>query len=116
MLAVVTDISKLRRLVIDVLTKRHAQLCESSRNCLAALASKMFSAGLISSEVQRSPSFNGIVDELKSGMSFITERSELENYCTKFLRACIEIRGAIAMAARALQKDWKEVGMDLNTD
>ena len=115
-LAVVTDVTKLRCLVIDVLTKRHAQLCDSSRNCLPALASKTFAAGLISSEAHWSPSFNGIIDEFKSGMSFITERSELEDHCTKFLRACIEIRGAIAMAARALQKDWKEVGMELNID
>ena len=116
LLAVVTNVPKLRHLVIDVLTKRHAQLCDSSRTCLPALASKMFAAGLISSEVQRSPSFNGIIDEFKSGMSFVTEKSELENHCIKFLRACIEIRGAIAMAARALQKDWKEVGMELNID
>ena len=116
LLVVVTDISKLRHLVIDVLTKRHAQLCDSSRHCLPALASKMFSAGLISSEVQRSPSFNGIIDEFKSGMSFIMERSELEDHCIKFLRACIEIRGTIAKAARALQKDWKEVGIELNME
>ena len=116
MLAVVTDVSKLRLLIIDVLTKRHAQLCESSRNCLSELASKMYAAGVISNEVQRSPSFNGIIDEFKAGMSFITEQSELKDYCTKFLRVCIDIKGAIAMAARALQKDWKEVGMELNMD
>ena len=74
----------------------------------ALLNNKMFSAGLISSEVQQSPSFNGIINEFKSGMSFIIEQSELEDHCIKFLRACIEIRGAIAKAARALQKDWKE--------
>ena len=116
LLAVVTDVTKLRHSVIDVLTKRHAQLRDSSISCLPALASKMFAAGLINSETQRSPSFNGIIDEFKAGMSFMTERSELEDHCTKFLRACIDIRGAIAMAARALQKDWKEVGMELNMD
>ena len=116
LLAAVTDVPKLRRLIEGALTKRHAQLSDSSRRCLLVLASKMFSAGLISSEAHWSPSFNGIIDEFKSGMSFITERSELEDHCTKFLRACIEIRGAIAMAARALQKDWKEMGMELNID
>ena len=65
----------------------------------------MFVAALISSEVNQS-SFNGIIDEFKSGMSFRMERSELEDHCIKFLRACIDIRGAIAKAARALQKDW----------
>ena len=116
MLAVVANVPKLRHSVVDVLAKRHAQLRDSSRNCLPALASNMYAAGLISNETQWSPSFKGIIDEFKAGMSFITERSELEDYCTKFLRACIDIRGAIAMAARALQKDWKEVGMELNMD
>ena len=116
MLAVVTSVPKLRHLVIDVLTKRDAQLCDSSRTCLPALASKMFPAGLVNDEDQQSPSFNGIINEFKSGMIFIMEQSELEDHCIKFLRACIEIRGSIAMAARALQKDWKEVGMELNID
>ena len=116
LLAIVTDVPKLRRSVIDVLTEHHAELCDSSRNCLPALASKMFAAGLISNEVQWSPSFNGIIDEYKSGMSYITGQSELEDHCTKFLRACIDIKGPIAKAAGALQKDWKEVGMELNVD
>ena len=116
MLAVVTNVPKLRHLVIDVLTKRHAELCDSSRSCLPSLASKMFAADLISNEVQRSPTFNGIIDEFKAGMSYITERSELEDHCTKFLRACIDIKGPIAKTAGALQKDWKEVGMELDMD
>ena len=106
----------MRRLIEGALTKRHAQLIDSSRRCLPSLASKMFAASLISNEVQRSPSFNGIIDEFKAGMSYITEQSELEDHCIKFLRACTDERGAIAKAARTLQKDWKESGMELNVD
>ena len=116
MLDIVTDVPKLRRLIEGALTKRHAQLNDSSRCCLPSLTSNMFAAGLISNEIRRTPSFDGIIDEFKAGMSYITEQSKFGDHCTKFLRACIDEGGAIAMAARTLQKDWKEVGMKLNMD
>ena len=73
----------------------------------------MFAVNLISSEVHCSPSFNRLFDEFIAGMSFITEQSELEDYCTKFLRVCIDIGGPIAKTARSLQQEWRELGMEL---
>ena len=46
----------------------------------------------------------------------IMERSELEDHCIKFLRACIDEWSVIIKAARVLLKDWKEVVMELSMD
>ena len=56
-----------------------------STSCLETLASEMYTAGLINREVQRSPSFDGIIGEFKAAMEFMRRGSELEEHCVKFL-------------------------------
>ena len=65
----------------------------------------MYSAGLINSEVQRSPSFDGIISEFKLAMEFIGECSELENHCIKFLSVFTKLGGSFIKAAEALKED-----------
>ena len=112
----INDATKLRRLIIQVLTKRHFQLNNSCESCLNALAHEMYTAGLINKEIHRSPKFDDIIGEFKAGIDLITTHSELKDHCAKFLKACIEQGGAIAIAARTLQNDWREVGMEVCLD
>ena len=72
----------------------------------------MYTAGLINREVHRSSKFDDIIGEFKAGIDLITTHSELKDHCGKFLKACIEQGGAIAIAARTHQNDWREVGME----
>ena len=58
--------------------------------------------------MQRSPKFDDITGEFKAGINLITRHSELKDHCAKFLKACIKQDGAIAIAARVLQSDWRE--------
>ena len=74
----------------------------------------MYAAKLINKEVQRSPSFDGIIREFTAGMGFMTMRSELEDHCIKFLRVFTEVGGSFVIAAKALLKDWTEAGLELN--
>ena len=69
----------------------------------------MYSAGLINSEVQRSPSFDGIISEFKLAMGFIGECSELEEHCIKFLSVFTELGGSFTRAAKALKEDGVKV-------
>ena len=106
--------SKLRRVIKDVLTKHNASLRDLSINCLETLASEMYAAKLINKEVQRSPSFDGIIGEFTAGMGFMTMCSELQDHCIKLLRVFTEVGGSFAIAAKALHKDWTEGGLELS--
>ena len=69
----------------------------------------MYSAGLINSEVQRSPSFDGIISEFKLAMEFIEIRSELEEHCIKFLSVFTQLGGSFIRAAKTIKEDWVKV-------
>ena len=70
----------------------------------------MYTAGLINIEVQRSPSFDGIINEFKSGMAFFRRPTELENHCIKFLTVFAKLGGSFTIAGNAIKEDWIEVG------
>ena len=69
----------------------------------------MYTAGLISRELQKSPSFDGIIDEFISAMEFMRTCSELQEHCVKFLSAIAKLEGSFIRAANVLKEDWIEV-------
>ena len=69
----------------------------------------MYSAGLINNQVQRSPSFNGIISEFISAMEFIRIPSEIEEHCIKFLSVFTKLGGSFTRAAKVLKEDWVKV-------
>ena len=81
-----------------------------STSCLETLASEMYTAGLINREVQRSPSFDGIIGEFKAAVEFMRRGPELEEHCVKCLSVFNELGGSFAVASRALQEDWINIG------
>ena len=70
----------------------------------------MFAAGLINKEVQKSPSFDGIIGEFKAALSFMRRRSQIETHCAKFLSVFTKLGGSFIIAGSVLQEDWIEVG------
>ena len=70
----------------------------------------MYSTDLISTEVQKSPSFEDITGEFTAAMEFMRTRSKLEEHCVKFLSAFAKLGGAFTIASDALKTDWIEVG------
>ena len=96
--------------------KTQCILRDISINCLETLASEMYSVKLINKEVQRSPSFDGIIGEFTAGMGFMTMCSELQDHCVKFLRVFTEVSGSFAIAPKALHKDWTEAGLELSVE
>ena len=76
----------------------------------------MHSVHLINEEVQRSPTFFGIIDEFTVGMSLLRSHSMLEEHCAKFLTICIDLGGSIEKVGRILHDEWVEFGMKLDID
>ena len=101
-----TDIYKLRRVIRNVLVQHHASLDESSRDSLQLLANEMYAAGLISSTVRQSPSFDNIIAEYKATLSAMSSLSEIVHYCVKFLSILTKIGGSCAMASQAIREFW----------
>ena len=97
------------QLVIQyVLTKHYDSLHESSRNNLLRLADEMYAADLISSNTQRSLSFDVIIKEFKEGMSLKMAVSKIEQHCAMFLSVLTKIGGPCAVASETLQHDLIE--------
>lgn len=100
------DVEELRHVICNVLTKHYTSLHESSRNKLHHLADEMYAAFLISKSVQMSPSFNNIIEEFTAALSFMSNISDIEQHCAKFLSILTKIGGQCARVSHALQKDW----------
>ena len=109
----------MRKLIRKVLTKYHAALADLLKGSLAKLADEMFAAELISSEAQKTPTFDNIIGEFMAGMSFIMTHTELQEYVVKFLEILKKIGGSFARASNVLQKEWtkiikEELKVDIN--
>ena len=101
-------VNKLIPIIRVVLTKHYISLHESSINCLQLLANKMYVAGLVSLSVQHSPSFDIIIDEFISGLSFMGSLSQTEQYCATFLSIFTKLGHTCALVGEALQHDLIE--------
>ena len=101
-----TDISKLRRVIGNVLAQHHSSLHESSRDSLQLLATEMYATGLISSAVRQSPSFHNIFADFTAVLGFMSTVSEIEQNCAMFLSILTKIGGRCATASQALQHDF----------
>ena len=68
----------------------------------------MYVAGIISSAVRQSPSFDIIIAEYKAALNFMSRLSEIEHHCVKFLSILTKIGGPYAMVSQAIQEEWIE--------
>ena len=100
------DVEELRHIIRNVLTKHYTLLHEFSRNNLYQLADEMYASLLISKSVQMSPSFDNIIEEFLSALSFMSIVSEIEQHCAKFLSILTKIGDPYARVSQALQQDW----------
>ena len=90
------DISKMRKVIKQVLTKYHVDLANLLEGSLAKLAEEMLAARLISNAAQKTPTFDNIIREFMAGMSFKINHIELQEYVIKFLEILNKIGGNFA--------------------
>lgn len=114
------NIWPLKCVIRTVLTHHYYHgLRDLGESCEETLANEMYKVGLISELTQKSPSFDGIIDEVQGIIHHsLTKRFELENLCGRFLLVFTKLGGDLAIAGRALQEDWvkttkAECGLEL---
>ena len=96
---------KLIHVIHNVLNKHNASLHESSRNSLQLLANEMYSANLIISAFQQSPSFDIIIAKFIALLSYINSVSKTYQHCGKFLSVLTKIGGPCALVSQVLKYD-----------
>lgn len=109
----------MRKLVRKVLNKNHALLVDLPVASLPDLASKMLSAGLISTGVHKAPTFDDIIYEFIARINFRKDHTKLQEDLGKFLACFNEVGGTYAVASDLLQDEWtntikQELNLEIN--
>ena len=79
----------------------------------------MLQAGLISRHVAKKPTFQMLLNDFNSGISFMRKADEIINHFIKFLRVLLEMQGPFVFAAKQLKEDIHDIinsrlGIELN--
>ena len=96
----------MKRMIKKVLTENYADLTSLPKMSLPKLAAEMLAVGLISSGVQRTATFDDIMEEFQAGMNFKRSPTELQEYLSKFLASLNKVGGSFAAASSVLQDEW----------
>ena len=100
----------MRKIIKKVLTENYANLTSLPKMSLPKLPAEMFAVGLImiSSGVQRTATFDDIMEEFQARMNFKRSPAELQEYFVKFLTSLNKVGGSFAAASSLLQDEWTE--------
>ena len=99
---------EIRILIKRVLDEYHATLINLPKESLKDLADEMFFADIISTGVQKAPTFDNIIEEFKTGMTFKRTLTELQEYLVTFLTSLKNVRGSFAGASDCFRKEWTQ--------
>ena len=93
------DINDAKRKLKEVLTKHQVDLTDTFQYYDHSIANQLLEVGIIAGEVKKSPTYDSMIGSFRSGMSFKSTQSDLEEYCVKFLKALSNVGGPVADAA-----------------
>ena len=100
------DVNNAKRMLKEVLTMHHVDLTDACQYSHTAIANELLQVGIITRDVQISPTYDSMIGSFLSGMRFRSTQSELEGHCVKFLKALSNVGGPVADAAGKLQEEW----------
>lgn len=100
------EISEMRILIMRVLNKHYTALTNLPKIFFEDVAAELYSVGLVSTGIQRTPTFDNIIKEFEAGMSFKRSLTELQEYLIKFLTSLKKVGGSFAALASVLQDEW----------
>jgi hypothetical protein len=80
---------------------------------LIALAAQLFELGLVTAPVRDDPSYDNIIKDFLSGLSYKTTPDEVSRHCEAFLKGFREIGGPFKSASNSLRDDWKKATNNL---
>ena len=99
-------VKEVSKIIQDVLTEQYSALDCLLKASMKSIAVDMYSHGLISETTRDTASFNNIVTEFKSGLTFIHDGQKLVEYCQLFLQSLAKQGGPYEQAASNIAKEW----------
>uniref|UniRef100_A0A1X7UWF7 Uncharacterized protein n=1 Tax=Amphimedon queenslandica TaxID=400682 RepID=A0A1X7UWF7_AMPQE len=100
------DIKTARQKIKEVMNKNHSNYADILESSLNEIANKLFEAGIITRQVQKSPTYESITSSFLSVMNLLDSKSDLEKHCMKYLEALFSIGGPIEFVANHLREKW----------
>ena len=100
------EVDKIKKILQDVLTKRHAALDGLLKASIKSIATDMYSHGLISVPTRDAAKFEDMMREFTSGMDFIRDDHNLVKHCRLFLQSLGKQGGPHKQAASSIAEEW----------
>ena len=75
---------------------------------LDSIANELFQAGIITQDIQRTPTYDKIIGCFLAGLNLMRKQSDLEGQCSKFITALSNVGGPVALASDMIQEEWQE--------
>ena len=94
--------------VCNVLNKNFADLRESSQNSLRDLASHLFSANIIGSEVNKDPSFEKMMNDFQAGLKHKDTHEDILEFLELLLSSFDSVGGPLSHAVPKLRKEIEQ--------
>ena len=88
------------------MTEHQVALTDACQYSLTPMANELLEVGIITRDVQKSPTYDSMIGNFQSGMSVRCTKSELEKHCVKFLQALSNVGGPVADAAFMIKDEW----------
>ena len=91
------------------------------KSSMKSFANKLYSAGLITRNVQENPTNDAVIYDFLVALNFKDELDEIDEYCAKFFKVFHEMGGPFVHAANKVVKTIQEtvrdnMGISLNID
>ncbi len=111
------EIEDLYVCIDGVVNNNYFKLSRVFEGGLTGLSLELFSKGIITKDVQKEPSFDGIMNCFKAGLAYKSDQGEVEEYCRVFFKAFHTIGGPFVVAADKLKSEIiANVKKDLQID
>ena len=73
---------------------------------IGSISNQLVQVDIITSDVQKSPSYDAIVSQFVGGMNFISTQEELEEHCKVFITALTNVGGPLRRTAQMIKQKW----------
>ena len=108
-------------MIKSVLVSQFAAFAALPKEAIPDLANQLYSVHLINSAVRDNPSIEKFIGEFMASLNFMTEMSEVQEHCSKFLNSFLAISGSFTSAAKFLYQKWiiaikTDLGIDFIID
>ena len=102
------DISKLRRIITEVIRTNYADLSKTLKSNISAIAKEMYARGLLSESVKDCPTYDSLMREFEAGLNFKKTVKAIEEHCQSFIASVSSQKGQAEKHAEAIADEWKD--------